>query len=118
LFENRGVISVEPNGGDPEEVALKAIDAGAEDFRVDDGSVDVYTDPAALENVRSALEQQSLKITSAEASMVPKTTLELDPKDTVAVLKLMERLEDLDDVQRVYTNLDLSEEAINEFESR
>ncbi len=118
LFDPRGVITLEPNGEDPEDVALKAIDAGAEDFRVDDGSIEVYTDPNAVETVRSALEQQAVVVTTAERSMVPKAPLELDPKDAAAVLKLMERLEDLEDVQQVYTNLDVSEEAIKELEAR
>ncbi len=61
---------------------------------------------------------QPLKVTGAESTMVPKTMLELEPKDAVAVLKLMERLEDLDDVQRVHTNLEISEEALKQFEGR
>ena len=114
-FEQRGVIAVEPDGADPEEVALQAIDAGAEDFQVADGAVEVYTDPASIDEVRQALERQGMKVASAETAMLPKTTLELDPKDAVTVLKLMERLEDLDDVQRVYSNLDVSEEALKQF---
>ena len=118
LFDSRGVISIQPDRQDPEEVALKAIDAGAEDFRVDDGSIEVYTEPGAVESVRTALEAQAIKVTSAETAMVPKTMLELEAKDAVAVLKLVERLEDLDDVQKVYTNLELSEEVLKEFEER
>jgi len=114
LFDNRGVISVQPNGDDPEEIALKAIDAGADDFRVDDDGVEVYTDPGQVETVREALEREKVAIASAETAMVPKTTLELETKDTVSVLKLMERLEELDDVQRVYTNLELSDEALSQ----
>ena len=115
LFDSRGVISVQPNGADPEEVALKAIDAGAEDFRVDDEGIEIYTEPAQMETVRVALEQDKLQIAAAELAMIPKTTLELQPKETVTVLKLMERLEELDDVQRVYSNLELSEEALSQF---
>jgi YebC/PmpR family DNA-binding regulatory protein len=117
-FESRGVISIEPNGQDPEEVALKAIDAGAEDFREEDGIIEVYTQPGDVDAVRSTLERQSIKIASAETSMIPKSTLALDPKDAVAVLRLMERLEDLDDVQRVHTNLDISEATLAEFAAR
>ena len=117
-FESRGVITIEPDGNDPEEVALRAIDAGADDFSVADGSIEVYTQPGEVESVRAALEQLDIKVTAADTAMVPKTTLEADPKDAVAVLKLMERLEDLDDVQRVYTNLELSEEALKEFADR
>ena len=115
LFDSRGVISVQPNGADPEEVALKAIDAGAEDFRVDDEGIEIYTEPAQMETVRVALEQEKVRVAAAELAMIPKTTLELQPKETVTVLKLMERLEELDDVQRVYSNLELSEEALSQF---
>jgi YebC/PmpR family DNA-binding regulatory protein len=115
LFDSRGVISVQPNGADPEDVAMKAIDAGAEDFRVDDEGIEIYTEPAQMETVRVALEQDKVKVAAAELAMIPKTTLELQPKETVTVLKLMERLEELDDVQRVYSNLELSEEALSQF---
>ena len=117
-FESRGIIAIESNGQDAEEVALQAIDAGADDFSVDDRLIEVYTDPGEVERVRSALEQRSLMVASAEAAMVPKTTLEIDQKDAVSVAKLMERLEDLEDVQRVYTNLELSEEALQELTAR
>jgi YebC/PmpR family DNA-binding regulatory protein len=115
LFDSRGIISIEPDGADPDEVALKAIDAGADDFRVDEDGIEIYTDPTQLESVRAALEQEQVAVSNAETAMVPKTTLELDPKDTVSVLRLMERLEELDDVQRVYSNLELSEEALKQF---
>jgi YebC/PmpR family DNA-binding regulatory protein len=115
LFDSRGIISVEPNGADPDDVALKAIDAGADDFRVDGDGIEIYTDPTQLDSVRSALEQEKVAVSNAETAMVPKTTLELDPKDAVSVMRLMERLEDLDDVQRVYSNLELSEEALSQF---
>jgi len=115
LFDNRGVITVQPNGDDPDDVALKAIDAGADDFRVDGEGIEIYTEPAQLDAVREALEQEHLTVNGAETAMIPKTTLELEPKDTVTVLKLMERLEELDDVQRVYSNLELSEEALKQF---
>jgi transcriptional/translational regulatory protein YebC/TACO1 len=115
MFDNRGIITVPRDGVDPDDVALKAIDAGADDFRVDDDGVEIYTDPAQLDSVRSALEQEHVAVNGAETAMVPKTTLELEPKDTVTVLRLMERLEELDDVQRVYSNLELSEEALSQF---
>jgi YebC/PmpR family DNA-binding regulatory protein len=115
LFDSRGIISVQPDGSDPEEVAMKAIDAGADDFRVDDEAIEIYTDPAEVETVRAALEQEKVVVSAAETAMVPKTTLELESKDVVTILKLMERLEDLDDVQRVHTNVELSEEALKQF---
>jgi len=115
LFDNRGIISIQPDGTDADDIALKAIDAGAEDFRVDDDGIEIYTEPALLEEVRQALEREQVPVANAETAMVPKTMLELEAKETVSVLKLMERLEELDDVQRVYSNLELSEEALKEF---
>jgi YebC/PmpR family DNA-binding regulatory protein len=118
LFDQRGLIAVDSEGRDADELGLTAIDAGAEDVRVDDGALEVLTRPADLEAVRGALESQGIKVLSAEAALVPKTTVPLDERNAVSTLRLMERLEDLDDVQRVYTNLEISEEALRAFEAR
>jgi YebC/PmpR family DNA-binding regulatory protein len=115
LFDSRGVISIDVNGSDAEEVALMAIDAGADDVRVEDSTIEVFTAPAELDRVRNALMANKLNVTSAELAMLPKTTLEAEPKDALAVLKLMERLEDLDDVQRVYTNAEFSDDVLEQF---
>ncbi len=115
LFDSRGVITLEPGKQDPDELALMAIDAGAEDVKVEDGTVEVYTEPVDLDAVRQALETGKAAIANAEVSMIPKTTLELDTKATVTVMKLMERLEELEDVQRVYSNIEVSEEALAEY---
>jgi transcriptional/translational regulatory protein YebC/TACO1 len=97
---------------DPEELALKAIDAGADDFSVDGREVEIVTDPAQVDDVRRALEAAGAVITSAEVAMVPKTQIELPVDQTTAVMRLVERLEDLDDVTRVYTNVHISEEVL------
>lgn len=115
LFDPRGIISIEVGKQDADELALLAIDAGAEDVKIEDGTVEVYTTPGDLDSVRQALESRKIPIGSAEVSMVPKTSLELDPKATITVMKLMERLEELDDVQRVYSNIEVSEEALAEY---
>jgi YebC/PmpR family DNA-binding regulatory protein len=112
-FESRGVLVCHPRGKeDPEELALKAIDAGADDFSVDGIYVEVLTDPARVDEVRRALEGSGAQITSADVAMVPKTQLELPVDQTTAVLRLVERLEDLDDVTRVYTNVHISDEVL------
>lgn len=111
-FESRGVISVAANGKDPDEIALYAIDAGAEDVQVGDGTIDVYTAPADLERVRKALEDHAVKIDSAEAARVPKTTVQLDEKAAIQVLRLVEKLESLEDVQKVYFNAEFSEDVL------
>ncbi|MHB1414286.1 MAG: YebC/PmpR family DNA-binding transcriptional regulator [Chloroflexota bacterium] len=117
LFDQRGVITVDAAEVDPEEVALQAIDSGADDVQVADGVVEVYTAPSNLEDLRKSLEGQGVPIDSAEVSMIPKTALELEEKEALSVLRLVDRLEDLDDVQRVYTNVDFSAEVLEKYES-
>jgi transcriptional/translational regulatory protein YebC/TACO1 len=87
---------------------LQAIDAGADDVKVEDGSIEIYTRPTELELVKKALEQKKVPAASAELSMIPKTHVDVDEKAAVQALKLLERLEELDDVQKVYTNVDFS----------
>src|SRR5207244_7595141 len=112
-FESRGVIVAQPrDNSDPEDLALKAIDAGADDFIVDGQSVEILTEPAQLEEGRSALQPAGAVINSAEVAMVPKTQIDLPVDQTTAVMRLVERLEDLDDVNRVYTNVHISDEVL------
>jgi YebC/PmpR family DNA-binding regulatory protein len=108
IFESKGVITVDANGSDKEELALLAIDAGADDVKEESEYLEVYTSPQNLEEVRKALEQKK-PVVSAEVSLVPQNTVMLDEKGTVQVLKLLDHLEELDDVQRVSTNADFSE---------
>jgi len=111
IFENKGVITVEVDGLDSDELALKAIDAGAEDVQVGDDTVEIYTDPAAMEDVRSQLESQSVHVVQAEMQMIPKTTVDLDERAAEQVYRLVERLEELEDVQDVFTNTEISDEV-------
>jgi YebC/PmpR family DNA-binding regulatory protein len=112
-FESRGVIYAQPRSDQhPEDLALKAIDAGADDFAVDGTEVEVLTSPTDVDDVRRALEGDGAVIASAEVAMVPKTQLELPVDQTTAVMRLVERLEDLDDVTRVYTNVHISDEVL------
>jgi len=118
MFDQFGVLTVEADGADTDDISLQAIDAGAEDVRVDGNIVEVYTAAVDLDKARTALAGQDANVTGAELAMVPKTSISLDPKEAAATLRLMERLEDLDDVQKVYTNLEISEEALAEYEQR
>ena len=112
-FESRGVIYAQARDGhDPEELALQAIDAGADDFSVDGSDVEILTEPTQLDDVRKALESAAALVNSAEVAMVPKTQLDLPVDQTTAVMRLIERLEDLDDVTRVYTNVHISDEVL------
>jgi YebC/PmpR family DNA-binding regulatory protein len=112
-FESRGIIVAQAkNKSDPEELALKAIDAGADDFSVDGREVEILIDPTQLDAVRRALENSGATVTNAEVAMVPKTQIDLPNDQTTAVMRLVERLEDLDDVTRVYTNIHISDEVL------
>lgn len=114
-FEPRGVITVSVNGRDPDEVALTAIDAGAADVDTSDPErVEVYTDPSDLEAVRKALEARRVPVESAENAMFAKSTVEVDANRARQNLRLVELLEDLDDVQRVTANFDIPEEIFAE----
>jgi YebC/PmpR family DNA-binding regulatory protein len=113
-FEPRGLITV-PTGRDPDTVALAAIDAGAEDVDTSDPEhLEVYTSPADLEAVRLALESAGVAVESAESAMVAKNTIELDSARARQALRLVEQLEDLDDVQRVTANFDIPEDVFAE----
>ena len=111
LFESKGVIAVEVNGHDPDELALKAIDAGAEDVQVSEDVIEIVTEVGDLEAVRAQLDGAGVPIADAAVNMVAKTTVELDEKSAEQVFRLVERLEELDDVQNVYTNTEISDEV-------
>ena len=114
-FEPRGLISVPRDGVDADEVALAAIDAGAEDVDTEpDDSIEIYTSPTELERVRVTLEGAGVPVDSAESTMVARQTVELDATKARQALRLIESLEDLDDVSRVTANFDIPEEVFAE----
>jgi YebC/PmpR family DNA-binding regulatory protein len=117
LFNNRGVITVETDGVDAEELALLAIDAGAEDVKMEKGYLEIYTTPQNLETVRRAVEQIKPPV-SAEVSRVAKSTVTLDEKEAIQTLKLLDHLEELDDVQHVSANLDYSEAVLEKLKAQ
>ena len=111
LFEDKGVITVEIGGSDAEEIALEAIDAGAADVKTGKGYVEIHTDKQNMENVRIAIER-GRRIISAEFSLIPKNTVVLGEKEATQVLSFLDQLEELDDVQRVFSNIDFSEDTL------
>jgi YebC/PmpR family DNA-binding regulatory protein len=113
-FEPRGLITIVRDGVDADEVALAAIDAGAEDVDTDDEAIEIYTSPGDLERVRSSLEGAGVPVESAESAMIAKQTVELDAAKARQALRLVEQLEDLDDVSRVTANFDIPEEVFAE----
>lgn len=111
-FESRGVITVSTDGTTDDEIADAAIEAGADDFRVDTESVDVFSAPSDLESVRQSLLDSGLEIVSAELSMIAKISIAVETREAEQVIRLLEKLEDLDDVQKVYSNAEFSDEVL------
>jgi YebC/PmpR family DNA-binding regulatory protein len=117
IFESRGLIALPTNDLDPEELALQAIDAGAEDVKIENDYVEIYTKPEETQTVRETLEKLKLSIASAELSMVPKTIVELEEKSALQTLKLLDKLEELDEVQHVSSNADFPDSILEKYRS-
>jgi YebC/PmpR family DNA-binding regulatory protein len=117
LFDSKGIISIDAADIDADDLTLKAIDAGAEDVNVDSGVVEVTTAPENLMKVRLALEKQGVAIVSGELQKIPKTTVKLDDKSGLQALKLLEKLEAIDDVQNVYSNADIPDAVMAGFDA-
>ena len=113
-FESRGIVNVEREGGDPDEIALLAIDAGAVDVDTESDPIEIATEPTELLTVQTALEEAGVKVDSAELAMVAKTLIEVDVDKARQNLRLIEALEDSDDVQRVTANFELPDEIVAE----
>lgn len=118
MFELKGLITVDLAGTrmDPDEVQLAAIDAGADDVEVEGSVLEIYCEWTRLNAVRQALLDQGIPVIGAEKTMRPKTQIEPDEKDALAAMRLMEKLEDLDDVQKVYSNLLITDAMAARFE--
>lgn len=115
MFERRGTLTLSGEGLDEEELMLAALDAGAEDVEGDGGSFTVYTDPSSFSEVRDALVEAGYAVDSAEVQMIPKNTVNVDDKAVAAkIMKLLDALEDLDDVQNVSANFDIPDEVMEE----
>jgi YebC/PmpR family DNA-binding regulatory protein len=113
LFERRGLVLVDAAGVDEEELILDAAEGGADDVALDGTTFTVTTDVQFLSAVREAVEAAGFTVESAELTMVPKTTVEVaDEGDAKKVLRLMDQLEDNDDVQDVYANFDIPERVL------
>ena len=118
LFDNRGIIVVDTGESDPDEIALHAIDAGADDVDPGEGYIEIYTRPDAMFPIRAALEKKGLTITSAEVTKVPKSTIKLDEAGSLQVLKLMDKLEELDETTSVASNVDFSDDVLSKYRSQ
>ncbi|HVL65520.1 MAG TPA: YebC/PmpR family DNA-binding transcriptional regulator [Actinomycetota bacterium] len=112
MFEPKGVVLVPAASATEEDVFLVAADAGAEDVRGSEESIEVITPTDSLKPVRDALQAAGIEVESSDLTMIPKTTVSLDGGDAKKVLSLIDALEELDDVSEVYANFDISEDVM------
>ncbi|MFN2225682.1 MAG: YebC/PmpR family DNA-binding transcriptional regulator [Anaerolineae bacterium] len=117
-FEPKGYFTLEPDDLDPDELFEIAVECGADDVVFSEDLVEIFAEFDEFQVVREALEERGLKIESAEITMVPKTTIALDQKQAFQNMNLISQLEELDDVQDVYSNLDISDELVAGFEEQ
>jgi YebC/PmpR family DNA-binding regulatory protein len=112
MFEKKGLILIDKSSADEDKLIEVALDAGALDVKDTGKDFEVTTDPSNFEKVRKAIEDAGFKYNYAEVTMIPQTTVKLTGKEAEQMLKLMEGLEDSDDVQKVYANFDISDEEM------
>lgn len=112
MFDQMGILEIPVDGADPDELSLEAIDAGASDVEVEGDTVVVYTEPSDLHVVREAMLGAGREVAAAQLTMRPKTLVEPEADAAIKVIRLVEKLEDLDDVQEVFTNVDISDDVL------
>ena len=112
MFEKKGLITIEKNGIDEDRLIEISLDAGALDVRESGKEFEVTTDATNFEEVKKAVEEAGFKYNYSDITMVPKSTVRLSGKEAEQMLKLMEGLEDSDDVQKVYANFDIADEEM------
>ena len=112
MFTLKGLILFDRDRVDEERLIEVALDAGAEDVREREREFEVITDPAQFEDVKRAAQDAGLEYSFAEVTMIPQSTVRLLGKEAEQMLRLMERLEDSDDIQRVYANFDIPDEVM------
>ena len=112
MFDKKGYFAVEKGAVEEDTLMETAIDAGAEDVREDNNNFEIITAPVDFESVKAAMDNASIPCLIAEITMLPQATTNLEGKEAEQMVKLMETLEDCDDVQKVYTNADIPDEIL------
>ncbi len=116
MFDKKGVLTIETEDKNAEEIELELIDLGVEDLQQSGKMIEAYVEPHDLRRVREELTKRKVKVDSAEITMLPKQSTALPDDAAIQTMKLIEQLEELDDVQKVTSNLDLNDEVIAKFE--
>ena len=110
MFEYKGYVTIPLNGHDPDDLFMLAVDAGAEDVVVGEDTVEIFADVADFQAVQESLSAASIEMETAEMSMIPQTKMDLAPEQGIKVMGLVDSLDELDDVEKVYTNLNITDE--------
>lgn len=116
-FERKGYVAIAPDGVDQDALFEVAVEAGAEDVVFGDDLFEVYAEPEYFQAVRQALEDADIHFETVELAMLPKTTMQLEEKQTLQIMGIIDALEELDDVQQVCSNLDISDEVMAKYEA-
>jgi transcriptional/translational regulatory protein YebC/TACO1 len=114
MFHQKGSVVVEKSKTTEDDLMMVALDAGAEDVKDEGEFFEVVTGPTGFEKVKGALGQNGIEFTSAELTRIPQTTIKLEGKDAERILKVMDALEDNDDVQKVYSNFDVPDDVLDQ----
>jgi len=114
MFEKKGLFVFEKKETDEEALMEVVLDAGAEDIRDEESTIEVVTAPEDFEQVKKALDESNMRYFLAEITMIPKSIVKLEDKQAEQMLRLMDSLEDSDDVQKVYSNFDISDKTLEE----
>ena len=112
MFSQKGLIVFQKDQVEEELLFELALEAGADDIKEDEKELEVIAEPSFFEKVKAAIENAGIRYTLAEITMIPKTTVKIDDKHAQQMLTLMENLEDNEDVNHVYANFDISDEAM------
>ena len=118
MFEKKGLISIGKNMAPEDRVMEVALESGADDIRDEDSTWDILTSPSQLEMVKAAIEEAKIPINNASLSAIPKNTVSLNGEDASKMLKLVDALEDMDDVQKVHANFDISDDELKQLASK
>ena len=112
MFHRKGILHVAKGSAEEEQLLSIILDAGADDMKTDDETYEIVTSSEAFESVRNTLESKNIKLEVAEIQLVPENTVKVEGKDAEQVLKLMEALEEHEDVQNVFSNFDIDEKIM------
>jgi YebC/PmpR family DNA-binding regulatory protein len=115
IFEKKGSILFDKKGLNEDELMNLALESGAEDVREEENEFEVLTDPGLFEKVKKAINDKNVKYIKAQLTMIPQNTVSLEEEKAISMLKMMEKLEDNDDVQNTYANFDIPDDIMEKF---